>query len=69
MEWKTCGCRINSVRVFRSDNGGPAKLLKTVNGYEYGIYDDDVFVGHEYEYKVLSITEKMSEPEVAKVQF
>ena len=69
VDWKTCGCRINSVRVFRADDGGPSKLIQTVNGYEYGIYDKNVFVGHEYEYIVHPITEKMSEPEVAKIKY
>lgn len=69
VDWKTCGCRVSSVRVFRTDNGGPSKLIQTVNGYEYGIYDKNVFVGHEYEYRVLPITEKMSEPEVAKIKY
>lgn len=69
VEWKTCGCRINSVRVFRTDDGGPLKLLQTVNGYEYGIYDNNVKVGHEYVYKVFPITEKMSEVEVAKIKY
>lgn len=69
VDWKTCGCRINSVRVFRSDDGGPSKLIKTVNGYEYGIFDNDIKIGHEYKYTVLPITEKMSEPEVAKIKY
>ena len=69
VEWSRCGCQIKFVRIFRKEDGGDYKIVKTVKGNDTSYFDKSVYVGHEYEYMVLPITEKMSEPEVEKVNY
>lgn len=69
VEWSRCGCQIKLVRIFRKENGGDYKIVKAVKGNDTSYFDKSVYVGHEYEYMVLPITEKMSEPEVEKVNY
>lgn len=69
VEWSNSGCRIEYVRIYRKEDGGEYKLVVTVKGVDTSYFDDGVYVGHQYEYMVLPITEKMSEPEVADIKF
>ncbi len=69
VEWNRCGCKIQYVRIFRKEDGGDSKLVRTVKGNDTSYFDKTVYVGHEYEYMVLPITEKMSEPEIEKVKY
>ncbi|MCQ2233358.1 MAG: fibronectin type III domain-containing protein [Paludibacteraceae bacterium] len=67
--WQRCRCSIDFVRIYRREDGGTMKLLKTVKFNDTSYLDTKVYVGHEYEYIVHPITETMSEPEREKIKY
>lgn len=70
LEWETCDCKINYVRVYRKDDGSKVKLLKTLDPNEKSYFDKKVYLGHEYEYVIHPITiEQMSQTEIAKIKY
>lgn len=68
LQWQKCGCQLDNIRIYRTDDGEQA-LLQTIGGLERSYFDATVKKGHTYKYVVkpmlpTSFTKSVSSDEI-----